>query len=46
MALYLVQHGKSLPKDQDPDQGLSTMVLTFLKLDTASKPEPARPLKY
>lgn len=23
MALYLVQHGKSLPKDQDPDQGLS-----------------------
>lgn len=23
MALYLVQHGKSLPKEQDPDQGLS-----------------------
>ena len=23
MALYLVQHGKSLPKNQDPDQGLS-----------------------
>jgi len=23
MALYLIQHGKSLPKDQDPDQGLS-----------------------
>jgi phosphohistidine phosphatase len=23
MALYLVQHGKSLPKDQDPEQGLS-----------------------
>jgi phosphohistidine phosphatase len=23
MALYLVQHGKSLSKDQDPDQGLS-----------------------
>ena len=23
MALYLVQHGKSLPKDADPDQGLS-----------------------
>jgi phosphohistidine phosphatase len=23
MALYLVQHGKSLPKDQDPDPGLS-----------------------
>ena len=23
MALYLVQHGKSLPKDMDPDQGLS-----------------------
>jgi len=24
MALYLVQHGKSLPKDVDPDQGLSS----------------------
>ncbi len=23
MALYLVQHGRSLPKDIDPDQGLS-----------------------
>ncbi len=23
MALYLVQHGKSLPKEQDPDQGLA-----------------------
>lgn len=23
MALYLVQHGKSLPKDQDPEQSLS-----------------------
>lgn len=23
MALYLVQHGKSLPKEEDPDQGLS-----------------------
>ena len=23
MALYLVQHGRSLPKDVDPDQGLS-----------------------
>jgi len=23
MALYLVQHGLSLPKDQDPEQGLS-----------------------
>lgn len=23
MALYLVQHGKSLPKQEDPDQGLS-----------------------
>ena len=23
MALYLIQHGKSLSKDQDPDQGLS-----------------------
>ena len=24
MALYLVQHGKSLPKEQDPQKGLST----------------------
>ncbi len=24
MALYLVQHGKSLPRDQDSEQGLST----------------------
>jgi phosphohistidine phosphatase len=23
MALYLVQHGKNLPKDEDPDKGLS-----------------------
>jgi len=23
MALFLIQHGKSLPKDQDPEQGLS-----------------------
>ena len=23
MALYLVQHGKSLPKEEDPEQGLS-----------------------
>lgn len=23
MALYLIQHGRSLPKDLDPDQGLS-----------------------
>ena len=23
MSLFLVQHGKSLPKDEDPDQGLS-----------------------
>jgi len=23
MALYLVQHGKSLPKDKDPQKGLS-----------------------
>ncbi|UCF90355.1 MAG: phosphohistidine phosphatase SixA [Desulfobacterales bacterium] len=28
MALYLVQHGKSLPKDIDPDQGLSDEGLT------------------
>jgi phosphohistidine phosphatase len=25
MALYLVQHGKSLPKDKDPEQGLSVI---------------------
>ncbi|ACL04505.1 phosphohistidine phosphatase, SixA [Desulfatibacillum aliphaticivorans] len=25
MAVYLVQHGKSLPKDQDPDQGLAPL---------------------
>jgi phosphohistidine phosphatase len=25
MALYLVQHGKSLPKDVDPEQGLSDL---------------------
>jgi len=24
MALFLVQHGKSLPKEQDPDKGLSS----------------------
>ena len=24
MALYVVQHGKSLPKEQDPEKGLST----------------------
>ncbi len=23
MALYLVQHGRSLPKEKDPEQGLS-----------------------
>jgi phosphohistidine phosphatase len=23
MALFLVQHGKSLPKEEDPDRGLS-----------------------
>lgn len=28
MALYLIQHGKSLPKDQDPDQGLSEEGIT------------------
>lgn len=25
MPLYLVQHGKNLPKDQDPDKGLSPL---------------------
>jgi len=24
MALYLIQHGKSLPKDEDPEKGLSS----------------------
>ncbi|MGM0656680.1 MAG: SixA phosphatase family protein, partial [Thermodesulfobacteriota bacterium] len=24
MALFLVQHGKSLPKDEDPEKGLSS----------------------
>jgi len=28
MALFLVQHGKSLPKEKDPDQGLSKEGLT------------------
>ena len=28
MALFLVQHGKSLPKEQDPDRGLSQEGLT------------------
>ena len=28
MALYLVQHGQSLPKDVDPDQGLSETGIT------------------
>ncbi len=31
MALYLVQHGKSLPKDVDPDQGLSDEGITESK---------------
>ena len=31
MALYLVQHGKSLPKDVDPDQGLSEEGVTETK---------------
>jgi phosphohistidine phosphatase len=28
MALFLVQHGKSMPKEKDPDQGLSKEGLT------------------
>lgn len=31
MALYLVQHGKSLPKDQDPEQGLSKEGITTVE---------------
>jgi len=31
MALYLVQHGKSLPKDVDPDQGLAEEGITETK---------------
>ena len=48
MALYLIQHGKSLPKDQDPDQGLSEDGITETEqiARLSSKPEPARPLKY
>ena len=39
MALFLVQHGKSLPKEKDPDQGLSreglaeTQVMADLAVD-------------
>jgi len=31
MALFLVQHGKSLPKDVDPDQGLSEQGILDVK---------------
>ncbi len=31
MALFLVQHGKSLPKDIDPDQGLSEQGISDTK---------------
>lgn len=31
MALYLVQHGQSLPKDVDPDQGLSDQGISETK---------------
>jgi phosphohistidine phosphatase len=31
MALYLVQHGRSLPREQDPDQGLSEEGLAEVK---------------
>ena len=31
MALYLVQHGKSLPREHDPDQGLSDEGLAKVK---------------
>jgi hypothetical protein len=31
MALYLVQHGRSLPKDIDPVQGLSQAVYVWTK---------------
>jgi phosphohistidine phosphatase len=31
MALYLVQHGQSLPKDVDPDQGLSDVGIADTK---------------
>ena len=39
MALFLVQHGKSLPKEKDPDQGLSkkgvaeTQIMAALALE-------------
>jgi phosphohistidine phosphatase len=31
MALFLVQHGKSLPKDKDPDKGLSEEGISDVK---------------
>jgi len=31
MALFLAQHGKSLPKDVDPDQGLSNQGISDVK---------------
>ena len=31
MALFLVQHGKSMPKDKDPDQGLSEEGISDVK---------------
>ena len=39
MALFLVQHGKSLPKEKDPDQGLSKegMAETKIMADLAAE---------
>ena len=57
MGLYLVQHGKSLSKDINPDQGRADirriaevakhyMLFLCLKSGTASNQEPARLLKF
>jgi len=38
MALFLVQHGKSLPKDKDPEKGLSDEgVLDVKRIADAAK---------
>ncbi len=38
MALYLVQHGKSLPKEEDPEQGLSSEGITDVeRISTVAK---------
>jgi phosphohistidine phosphatase len=46
MALYLVQHGKSLSKDVDPDQGLSEEGITETKRIAQVAREYQVPLAY